>query len=370
MQIKPIQSLALSVLLLLFCAPAVFADALPQPEAGFAETVEVSEVLLDVLVTDRQGNVVMGLGVDDFLIEEQGKELEASGLSFYSNRFEVRDEESEKVQHPAPGEILSDRYLVLFFHDPRAYGVSGQLLRQHLEATRRAKEWVREEKLPSDWVAVVSFDYKLKVQQDFTREPATIEQAIDNAAKGKDPSNEWESRRPEEQEGVPSLLANLPKGKTLRKETPRMYDGLRLLANATAGIVGRKSVFLFTIGFGEVRQAGGLISEPDRRYYPAMKQALNDNNVAVYSINLQPGSQNLQGHFLTQLARDTGGEYYETFVNFITPMRQIADENNGYYLLSYQAEHPSGETGYREVKVKVKNPEFRVKARKGYKFGT
>jgi len=376
---KVTPSLALAtILLLLPLTPCAFADDAPpagrpeagRPEARFADTVEVSEVLLDVLVTDRKGNVVMGLGVDDFIIEEEDKEIQASSLSFYSNRFLVRDEQPTEVQHPAPGEILSDRYFVLFFHDPRAYGVGGQLLRQHLEATRRAKEWVQKEKLPSDWVAVASFDYKLKIQQDFTREPGTLERAIDNAGKGKDPSNEWESRRPEEVEGIPSLLVNLPKGKELRKKTARIYDGLRLLADATHSIVGRKSLLLFTVGFGDVRQSGGLISEPDRRYYPAMKQALNDNNMAVYAVNLQPGSQNLQGHFLTQLATDTGGAYYETFVNFITPLRQIANENNGYYLLSYQAEHPAGESGYRDVRVRVRNPEFRVKARKGYKFGS
>jgi VWFA-related protein len=351
-------------------APSAGRPSAGRPSAQFTDTVEVSEVLLDVLVTDKKGNVVMGLGVDDFIIKEQGKELQASGLSFYSNRFQIRDNQPEKIQHPAPGEILSDRYFVLFFHDPRAYGVGGQLLRQHLKAARRAREWIQTEKLPSDWVAVASFDYKLKIHQDFTREPGTLERAIDNAGKGKDPSNEWKSRRPEETDGIPSLLVNLPQGKELRKKTTRIYDGLRLLADATHGIIGRKSVLLFTIGFGDVRQTGGLISQPDRRYYPPMKRALNDNNVAIYAVNLQPGSQNLQGHFLTQLAKDTGGEYYETFVNFITPLRQIAKENNGYYLLSYQAEHPAGESGYREVQVRVRNPEFRVKARKGYKYGS
>ena len=83
-----------------------------------------------------------------------------------------------------------------------------------------------------------------------------------------------------------------------------------------------------------------------------------------------PGARNLQGHFLSRLANDTGGTYYETFVNFITPMKQVADESNGYYLLSYQAAHPTGETGYRDVKVSTRNPEFRVKARRGYRFGS
>ena len=360
--------LRFALLTCLLVAPIALADDVP--DTRFAETVEVSEVLLDILVTDRDGNVVLGLAPEDFVIEDEGEERRATGLSFYSNRFKMREGVVDEIQHPAPGEVLSDRHFVLFFHDPRAYGNGGNLLRRHLEATRRAKEWVQKEMLPGDWVAVASYDYKLKIQQDFTQDPEALERAIQNTAKGIDPANEWESRRPEISEGVPTLLNGLPSGKELRKETTRIYDAIRLLADSTRGIVGRKSLLLFTVGFGDVRQSGGLISEPDRRFYPPMKQALNDNNVAVYPINLVASSFNIQGNFLNQLAADSGGSYYENFVSFITPIKQIADENNGYYLLSYQAEHPSGENGYRDVKVRVKNPEFRVRARKGYRFGS
>ncbi|MCP4658814.1 MAG: hypothetical protein GY856_25670, partial [bacterium] len=61
-----------------------------EPAAEFGELVEVSEVLLDVLVTDRQGNVILGLGPDDFIIEEAGETIPLTGASFYSNRFRLR----------------------------------------------------------------------------------------------------------------------------------------------------------------------------------------------------------------------------------------------------------------------------------------
>ena len=101
-----------------------------------------------------------------------------------------------------------------------------------------------------------------------------------------------------------------------------------------------------------------------------MLEALNDHNVAVYPIDIMPREfEHAQASFLGQLANETGGRYYENFVNFITPIKEIADEANGYYLLSYLAEHPSGEVGYREVEVRTRNPELQVKARKGYRFG-
>jgi hypothetical protein len=47
----------------------------------------------------------------------------------------------------------------------------------------------------------------------------------------------------------------------------------------------------------------------------------------------------------------------------------VSQENNGYYLLSYTNEQPAGKTGFQEVQVKTVNPEFRVKARRGYEYG-
>lgn len=130
---------------------------------------------------------------------------------------------------------------------------------------------------------------------------------------------------------------------------------------------------LFSMGFGKFNDVGTYL--PDARYYPPMKEALNDNNVAVYSISWlrnradeNPG-QEILNNSLSLLADDTGGQYYFNFVNFKVPLQKIADDNNGYYLLSYQAEYPSGQEGYREVEVSTTNPGFTVRARKGYKFG-
>jgi hypothetical protein len=73
---------------------------------------------------------------------------------------------------------------------------------------------------------------------------------------------------------------------------------------------------------------------------------------------------------MNQLAEETGGEYFFNFTNFLTPLGQIADENNGYYLLAYQSGHPIGESGFQEVRVRAKNPQFQVRSREGYLYGS
>jgi len=85
---------------------------------------------------------------------------------------------------------------------------------------------------------------------------------------------------------------------------------------------------------------------------------------------MSPASRRLAGIPLVVLpTADTGGEYYFSFVNFLTPLEQIDQDNNGYYLLSYRSEHPRDATGYQEVEVETVNPRFEVRARRGYTIG-
>lgn len=345
-------------------------DEAQPPQGEFGEELEVSEVLLDVLVTDQQGNVIIGLGPDDFVVEEGGEPVDVTGVSFYSNR---------RLAGPAPAALEGkleietlpeDRYFILLFEDQRQREASAVgLVRQQLDAARFAKQWVERELLPNDWVAVASYDFKLKLQTDFTRDGKTITKAIDAAMKGKDTGNTWPSRTEGAAESAgPSLADDIPAGDALRKESLRIYDAISLLADASGEIRGRKNLLFFTTGFGQINNVGQYLEDP--RYYPPMMQALNDNNVAAYMIDLTPNTvEHTMSDAMNQLAEETGGEYYFNFTNFRTPLTQIAEENNGYYLLSYQSRHPRGESGYQKVRVRTENPQFQVKAREGYVYG-
>lgn len=355
-------------------APAGAQDEVQQPaepSEEFDGEIDVTEVLLDVLVTDRQGNVIIGLGPEDFVVEEDGERVSVADVSFYSNR---------RLAGPAPqalaGELEietlpEDRYFILLFEDQRQKQADTEveLVKQTLDAARRAKEWVNEELLPNDWVAVASYDFKLKLQSDFSRDRKALAKAIDGAVRGKDLGNTWPSRtEAAERSADPSLAVNLPAGDELRGQSHRIYDAIELLAEAAGEIRGRKNLLLFSSGFGQINGFGQYLEDP--RYYPPMMEALNDNNVAAYTIELTPNHvQHVMSDAMHQLAEETGGKYYFNFVNFLTPLSQIADENNGYYLLAYQSQHPRGESGYQKVRVRTANPQFQVKTREGYVYG-
>jgi VWFA-related protein len=334
------------------------------PEA-FGEKIEVREVLLDALVTDSRGDVIVGLGKDDFDVRENGRPIEINGVTFYSNRRLIEGSEALAKKGVRSDQVPEDRYFILFFEDQRSHAADvPALLGQEVESGRRARAWVQTV-LPNDYVAVVAWDFKLRVLSDFTSDHQALADAVEAAVKGTDPERSWPSRVPA---SGPSLLAGLPQGNALRDKTATIYDALDQVALAAGKITGRKNMVLFSTGFGRLNGFGHYIE--DARYYRPMVQALNTANVAVYTLDLMPiGSRHTMSDALNGLASDTGGRYYYDVVNFIVPLKGIAKENSGYYLLSYTARHPAGTSGFQDVDVRMKNPDFKVRARRGYLYG-
>ena len=359
--------------ILLSFAGAAIATAETTPPT-FEERIDVQEVLLDALVTDRQGNVILGLGADDFVVTENGKPVELTDVAFYSNRrFAGSATEAARVgvdTATSAGAAAPDpRYFIVFIHDQRANNVDAPgLLARQLDAGRRLRDWIQDELLRNDWVAVAGWDKKLKVWSDFTLDRDAAAGAVAAAMRGTDPANTWPSRTPVAGDATPSLLARQPRGNDLRDETPTIYEGLSVLAEAAGAVRGRKNLVLLTTGFGTINTFGQYI--PDPRYYAPMHQALNDNNVAVYAIDVVPtGTEHTMASAMNQISDETGGRYLYNFTSFATPLRQVSEENGGYYLLSYRSERRAGTSGYQRVDVRARNPEFRVKAREGYRFG-
>jgi len=76
--------------------------------------------------------------------------------------------------------------LVAVFDDQKDEAVDApELLARQVEAGQRARDWVLKSRQSADWVAVVSYDKRLKVQQDFTRDGRALAEAVGDAIKGK-----------------------------------------------------------------------------------------------------------------------------------------------------------------------------------------
>jgi len=345
---------------------ALPAQQAPPPAGTFGEQVDVAEALIDVQVTDRDGHVVLGLQPSDFRVEVARRPAEVTGAAFYSNR-RFLDTTTAGELGVDPAAVPDRRLFVLFVDDQgvKSLGTPGLLVRQ-LDAIRELSGWLRGELQPNDLAAVVSFDSALRFHQDFTDDPEALAGAIERAGRGDAGIGTWPSRRQGSADDRLSLAAGLPQGKELARETPDMYRALTVLGRALADLPGRKNVILLSTGFGESGGPGGY--RPDTRRHGDMIEALNAANAAVYAIDLMPARirHSLQGS-LTDLATSTGGDSYLEVLRFGVPLERIARETNGYYLVSVRISG-GDEPGYRDVDVRVDNPEFRIRARSGLDF--
>ena len=342
------------------------ATSAPPSRADFAlnERIRVAEVLLDVLVTDRKGNVIEGLGAEDFVVLHDGEEQEVTSASFYGGP-------SELSATGEGGTSRTDRYFILMFHDQRMQ--APQLAAPQMDNARWLKRWIEDELQPNDQVAVFAYQARLKVYLDFSRDRDEILAAVDAAARGKKDVEPWLTRsEPEFDPNSPSLVVNLPKGKELSRRSRKLQEALELLGEAASGIAGRKNLVMFSLGFGEIGRFGSYT--PDPRYYPQMREALNAGNVAVYTIDTMGSSRRSiasasLNDSLSLISNETGGHYYSNFTNIMTPMRQVAEENQGYYLVSFRSEYEAGTQGYRGIKVKVREGKYKVRSRTGFRYG-
>ena len=321
----------------------------------FEEKVDVDLVLIDAIVTNRAGDQMLGLGSEDFVVKEDGVVQELESVDYYTNRRLLTSPEA-KANFDVE-RLEEARYFVFFFDKfpgpSPIEGFDSELWR----AIRSAKQFVREELLEEDYVAVVGHDARLEIYTDFTRDHDRILDALEQARRFGNGSFEPADG--------PSIVEQLDED-AVRTDSGWVWDGLEMLGGALQPIHGRKVMLLFSPGlFG---RRGGQAPLEDH-YYDPMVQALNASNTSVYGINLVPGIDGGTGEMnLTRLVDDTGGDYYRHPVNYLTPLRRIENRNNGYYLITYRSEKPESEHGYQRVDVSVKNPEFRVEARDGYLY--
>ena len=336
----------------------VLPAAAQQP--AFGERVDVNAVLIDVVVTDRSGNQILGLTKDDFEVKENGVRQTIDSVDYFTSRRLLNDRE-EKLPFDVE-RIKEERYLVFFFDKPEGAGMFEQLAR----ARSAVSKFLDEDMGSGDRVAIVAHDVRLKVYSDFTADKAQLERALREVA-----TFSSGLTKPDAASGPLSILRNVDL-EEMNGGTGTVYEAVRVLAEALRPLRGRKNLVLFSPGIhepGEIVRNGMLMSTS--RFYEPMVQALNASNVSVYAANLNSVvvTDPVFHQTLERMTRDTNGEYFRHSVSFDPILDQISKATGGYYLLTYRTSRPRGSRGFQKVQVSVDNTEFRVKARPGYVYG-
>jgi len=319
------------------------------------EKVDVNLVQLDVTVTDKKGNQILGLEKGDFIVKENGQPVDVDSIDYFTNRRFLDAPESQaafKVER-----VRDERYFVIMFHTIPDPTVRSAIQKDIQLARQAAIEFVNNELQPEDRVAIVGYDIRLKIYSDFTSDKQALLSAIDEVVTfsngiSKKPDNPVEN----------GILANIDMHEVVMK-TGRVYDGIRILADALDPIPARKVLILFSPGIGEASSFNAQIPENDKVWFNPMMEAIQKANITVYPMHLLRNVRYHAGEAnLVAMANDTGGEYYRQATSFEMPMKLVENENNGYYMLSYYVKPRDGDNPV-SIDVKLKNPEFLVKTR-------
>ena len=414
--LPPAFCLLLSACLLLSLAPAqttqvrppsTFSGPVARQQNGFVVRVQTNVVLVDVRVTDKHGNPVTNLTLDDFRIFEDGVPQKITSFSL-ENIGQLANATGENgapaiidlgklptIASPAQvNRLVQDHRLIVLFFD-----LSSMQVDDLLRAARAAENFTRNQMTPADLVAIATYSSDLRVVQNFTNDRDELHKAIESirlgessslAAQGETGAAGGTSASGEEVVTQDTSEAFTPDETEFNIfNTDEKLAALESLADLLRGIPGRKSVIHFSSGV----QRTGVENQAQLQ---ATTDAANRANVSFYTVDatglvgLPPGGDatsasptgtalytgsavssqfsNLeQGReTLAALAADTGGRTFYDMNDFAPAFTDIQEDNSTYYLLGYTPSDTRSDGRFRRIKVQVDRAGVKVQARPGY----
>ncbi len=325
---------------------------------------ETRVVLVDAIVTGRNGAYVRDLAAKDFRVWEDNREQTIKSFAL---------ETASTAAQPRP--------MVLFFDESSMETGDQIALRQ------AASRFIDAEMGPNRKMAVVSYNGALRIGQNFT----------DNAGHLKDALPEPESRVPTDETRDPpsAMRRGLSNANAIDDAASRnMLHALRNLGESLGVLPGRKIIVLFS---------GPLPStSAERSDMREAIEACNKSGVAIYPVDVRPVSTPAQPdrtnpfdyegrsarlggpqgdrddsiasmqdpgaasqQVMYGLAGGTGGFVIKSSNDLLGGLQKIAEEQDQYYVISYTPPE-SKEGACHALRVKVDRSGTNVRARSSY----
>ncbi len=377
--------------------------AFAQREQVYEYKRKVFLMELQVAVFDKDGKFVEGLKPENFIIFDEGKQQQISHFDYVVHNKQNVD----LISQGNPG--LKRNFLLLF-----DLGFSSQ---KALLKSRKAGLTFIDMILPTDHVAVATWSYKqgLKLVTNFTNDKSQLKQAICTLGIIKAShlvyDNLYYSFGLQEAQGLEAIMAKVmqmdevKEGKIigidmdgadgadlainqiesiiLKKNAPKNYElyvrnfieHLQMLGKALNTIKGKKNVIYFSQGFDS--RILGLEMNPNMLSVgsPALKLQIDEMlqqfvgaDCAIQSIDAGGWREEKKWGEdpLFLMAKNTGGKFYNARANLTKPMEDILHSTSHYYVIGYYAKEIGNQGKYRNIKVKVNQPDLKVVTRKGY----
>ena len=308
----------------------------------------VQYVEVDVTVLDEKGRPVRDLTRDDFELLEDNVPQTIDSFRHVDIPLPPRVGAGDD-RRPVPQDVTSNP------DDGRVYvmlldGGGAHLLRTRLVARR----FITEALGPDDLMAIVALRSSTAMSHGFTRDKARLLSTVDRFA-----GERWL--------GVDEEVITVSERSGATGDAYRMIS---MLADGLGALGGRRKSILWVGGAPSFHHSGVRQAEEAFAQRDAIRAA-NRNNIAIYPIDPNGLTTALgEGELLRQagfraVAEDTGGDAIVNTNNFSGNYRRIVEQNSAYYLLGYvPADGADGR--FHRIRVTVKRPGLRVRARTGY----
>lgn len=402
--------------------PQPSAPVQPQPQAQQGQQVQgapadpqqpifragINFVRVDVIVSDRNGNVINDLKPEDFEVTEQGQPQTVETFKLIALDGGLNASLAEPIRQIRSDD---DEQAEAAREDVRLFGIFLDDYHVRLESGMQAREqlarFIETQLGPSDMVGLM---YPLQPMDSvrMTRNHAAITAALREFRGRKydyTPRNPFEER-----------YAHYPAETVERIRNQVSMSALKALMTKMGGLKeGRKALILLSEGYTNMLPpqlrdpmasapgvgnpnrldplAGGGLME-DRMAFSAnmdldadlrwLTDTANRNNIAIYAVDPRGLAaqefgidQNINARTdrtylnstmetLRTLALQTDGRAIVNRNDLTIGMKQIVRDSSAYYLLGYNSSFTATDGKFHEVRVRVKRPGVQVRARRGY----
>jgi VWFA-related protein len=314
--------------------------------------VRVERVLVDAYVTTGSGDPIPDLSAADFRVTVEGLPVELESLEWIpagqpeavplapGEPSEVEERPADTLAWP-PGRVIVVFVQEDFSRTPlRQKGLMN--MGQHLDRFLTTL-------LPTDRVAVVSYDSHLKLRRDFTADPGEIRAAFFESFSFAEP-------RPLPPGPFPSLAQHFDYAAA--KDAASVDKGMAVVARALSKIPGGKAMLYFGWGFqvdhspAQGRDAGEALG------------ALFEARVNVFTLDISLADYHTLEARLMNVAELTGGRYEKTHLFTGGALARVVKSLGGRYVLVFVK--PEGPRGFHSLSVELTRRKGNVAARAYY----
>lgn len=293
-------------ILALALATPLFGQSNPAPSPDYSVRINVPIVTLDVAVQNLEGLFIPGLSKENFHILEDGVPQTITSFSFQQNRISI----VLLVEFSRGGFGLEENAMV---------------------AAQRLIGAMKDD----DWMALILFDKKPSIVQDFTQDKH-------------------------------ALYASLQQARVPLSREINLFDALDDTLTRMEGVEGPKYTVLMASGRDTL--SGKTLDQ-------TLDKIKLEKDTIIYSIDTAPALEQRQAeNQMRVFARMSGGKMFfaSSIQDYADVFRDIAQGIRSRYSISYHSTHRAQDGSWHKIQVEVTpspgvKAKYQVTAREGYR---